>query len=76
MLPSLESPASYPIPTRPGIIYGVGFVADRHHPAVVHSEYAVIVLSVEDGDANKQMRVWSDIHCNTLWRCCEGITSS
>lgn len=43
-------------------IYGVDFVAYRHHPALVHSEFAVLVLA--DGDANWRLRLWSDIHCN------------
>ncbi|KAK6235367.1 hypothetical protein QUC31_019111 [Theobroma cacao] len=47
---------------RPGLQYGVDFVAYRHHPALVHSEYAVLVLSEGDNDLNGRLRVWSDIH--------------
>ena len=54
----------------PGLQYGVDFVAYRHHPSLVHSEYAVIVLS--EGDVGR-LRVWSDIQ--TLWKCCENIVS-
>ncbi|KAL3843487.1 hypothetical protein ACJIZ3_000890 [Penstemon smallii] len=51
---------------RPGSQYGVDFVAYRHHPALVHSEYAVLVLSENDG--NGRLSVWSDFHC-TLRLC-------
>ncbi|KAJ4953756.1 hypothetical protein NE237_030588 [Protea cynaroides] len=44
---------------RPGSQYGVDFVAYRHHPALVHSEYAVVVLS--EGGENRRLRVWSDL---------------
>ncbi|GFZ13179.1 splicing endonuclease 2 [Actinidia rufa] len=53
---------------RPRSQYGVDFVAYRHHPALVHSEYAVLVLSEEDDNANGRLRVWSDFHC-TLRLC-------
>ncbi|KAK2967338.1 hypothetical protein RJ640_017058 [Escallonia rubra] len=53
---------------RSGSQYGVDFVAYRHHPSLVHSEYAVLVLSKESGDANGRLRVWSDFHC-TLRLC-------
>ncbi|KAL0390146.1 UNVERIFIED_CONTAM: tRNA-splicing endonuclease subunit Sen2-1 [Sesamum calycinum] len=51
-----------------GSQYGVDFVAYRHHPALVHSEYAVLVLSDEEGDRSARLRVWSDFHC-TLRLC-------
>ncbi|KAH0860126.1 hypothetical protein HID58_088387 [Brassica napus] len=44
---------------RSGLQYGVHFVAYRHHPSLVHSEYSVLVQS---GDSNR-LRVWSDVHC-------------
>uniref|UniRef100_M4CE72 tRNA-intron lyase n=1 Tax=Brassica campestris TaxID=3711 RepID=M4CE72_BRACM len=44
---------------RSGLQYGVDFVAYRHHPSLVHSEYSVLVQS---GDSNR-LRVWSDVHC-------------
>ncbi|PHU15884.1 hypothetical protein BC332_17089 [Capsicum chinense] len=53
---------------RSGSQYGVDFVAYRHHPALVHSEYAVLVLSAQVGSANGRLRVWSDFHC-TLRLC-------
>ncbi|XP_073139250.1 tRNA-splicing endonuclease subunit Sen2-1-like isoform X2 [Henckelia pumila] len=53
---------------RAGSQYGVDFVVYRHHPALVHSEYAVLVLSEEDDDANGRLRVWSDFNC-TLRLC-------
>lgn len=52
---------------RSGLQYGVDFVAYRHHPALVHSEYAVLV-SKGDDDLNDRLRVWSDVHC-TLRLC-------
>ncbi|KAL6511035.1 hypothetical protein OROGR_022159 [Orobanche gracilis] len=53
---------------RAGSQYGVDFVAYRHHPALVHSEYAVIVLSDEDEGKNARLKAWSDFHC-TLRLC-------
>ncbi|KAL3618633.1 hypothetical protein CASFOL_037715 [Castilleja foliolosa] len=53
---------------RAGSQYGVDFVAYRHHPALVHSEYAVIVLSDEDYCRNDRLKAWSDFHC-TLRLC-------
>ncbi|KAM3374133.1 tRNA-splicing endonuclease subunit Sen2-1 [Capsicum galapagoense] len=53
---------------RSGSQYGVDFVAYRHHPALVHSEYAVLVLSAQVVSANVRLRVWSDFHC-TLRLC-------
>ncbi|KAH6824959.1 splicing endonuclease 1 [Perilla frutescens var. hirtella] len=44
------------------------FVAYRHHPALVHSEYAVLALSDEDANTNARLKVWSDFHC-TLRLC-------
>lgn len=48
---------------RSGSQYGVDFVAYRHHPALVHSEYSVLVLSGENENANGRLRAWSDFHC-------------
>ncbi|XP_060168874.1 tRNA-splicing endonuclease subunit Sen2-1-like [Lycium barbarum] len=54
---------------RSGSQYGVDFVAYRHHPALVHSEYAVLVLSsAQKGTCNGRLRVWSDFQC-TLRLC-------
>lgn len=52
---------------RPGAQYGVDFVVYRHHPALVHSEYGVVVLSGgdDDDDCNVRLREWSDFHCTT-----------
>ncbi|XP_062002589.1 tRNA-splicing endonuclease subunit Sen2-1-like [Rosa rugosa] len=58
-----------------GITYGADFVAYRHHPELVHSEYAVIVsLEEEEGGANNRLRVWSDVHCAT--RLCGGVAKT
>ncbi|KAL2488884.1 tRNA-splicing endonuclease subunit Sen2-2 [Forsythia ovata] len=48
---------------RAGSQYGVDFVAYRHHPSLVHSEYAVLILSAEDDNSNGRLRVWSDFQC-------------
>lgn len=51
---------------RSGAQYGVDFIVYRHHPARVHSEYGVLVLSDgDDKDQNGRLRVWSDVHCTT-----------
>ncbi|KAI5577473.1 hypothetical protein POPTR_009G131500v4 [Populus trichocarpa] len=56
---------------RPGLQYGVDFVAYQHHPSLVHSEYAVIVLS--EGDTGR-LRVWSDFHCTI--RLCGSVAKT
>ncbi|KAI4365405.1 hypothetical protein MLD38_021391 [Melastoma candidum] len=43
---------------RPGSQYGVDFVAYRHHPALVHSEYAVLVLKDGDGHDINDLAVY------------------
>ncbi|XP_040994476.1 tRNA-splicing endonuclease subunit Sen2-1-like [Juglans microcarpa x Juglans regia] len=48
-----------------GSTYGVDFVAYRHHPSLVHSEYAVLVLSEGEDEVNGRLRLWSDLHCTT-----------
>lgn len=53
---------------RSGSQYGVDFVAYRHHPSLVHSEYAVLVSAEAEGNASGRLKVWSDIHC-TLRLC-------
>lgn len=42
-----------------GSLYGGDFVAYRHHPALVHSEYTVLVLS-GGSNGNGRLRVWTD----------------
>ncbi|KAL5755748.1 hypothetical protein ACOSQ2_020494 [Xanthoceras sorbifolium] len=59
---------------RPGSQYGVDFVAYRHHPSLIHSEYAVLVLSEGDDDANGRLRVWSDFHCTI--RLCGSVAKT
>ncbi|GJT79550.1 cytochrome P450 81F3-like protein [Tanacetum coccineum] len=57
---------------RSGCQYGVDFVAYRHHPSLVHSEYGVLVLPEGNGNGNgngnDRLRVWSDFQC-TLRLC-------
>lgn len=48
---------------RSGSQYGVDYVAYRHHPALVHSEYAVLVLSERKANSNARLRLWSDMYC-------------
>ncbi|XP_022146301.1 tRNA-splicing endonuclease subunit Sen2-1 [Momordica charantia] len=61
---------------RPGSQYGVDFVAYRHHPALVHSEFAVLVLSEGGGDSNEngRLRVWSDFLCTI--RLCGSVAKT
>ncbi|KAJ0021474.1 hypothetical protein Pint_32233 [Pistacia integerrima] len=61
---------------RSGSQYGVDFVAYCHHPSLVHSQYAVLVLSEgDDGDnANQRLREWSDIHCTI--RLCGSVAKT
>ncbi|PWA72953.1 tRNA endonuclease-like domain-containing protein [Artemisia annua] len=57
---------------RSGCQYGVDFVAYRHHPSLVHSEYGVLVLpegnAIGNMNGNDRLRVWSDFQC-TLRLC-------
>ncbi|XP_010503178.1 PREDICTED: tRNA-splicing endonuclease subunit Sen2-1 [Camelina sativa] len=46
---------------RSGLQYGVDFVVYRHHPSLVHSEYAVLVQSIGENDG---LKAWSDVHCS------------
>lgn len=50
---------------RSGLQYGTDFVAYRHHPALVHSEFAVVVVleGVEFGGRCGRLKVWSDLLC-------------
>jgi tRNA-splicing endonuclease subunit Sen2 len=55
---------------------GVDYVVYRHHPALVHSEYAVIV-DWEKGKEEKKgdrLKVWSDLHCAI--RACNGVAKA
>ncbi|EPS57289.1 hypothetical protein M569_17530, partial [Genlisea aurea] len=57
---------------RDGSQYGVDFVAYRHHPSLVHSEFAVLVLpSSSSGD---RLRSWSDFHCTV--RLCGSVAKT
>ncbi|OMO77242.1 tRNA-splicing endonuclease [Corchorus olitorius] len=59
---------------RSGLQYGVDFVAYHHHPALVHSEYAVLALSEGENDLNGRLRVWSDVHCTV--RLCGSVAKT
>ncbi|KAK9666424.1 hypothetical protein RND81_14G183700 [Saponaria officinalis] len=54
--------------------YGVDYVAYCYHLALVHSEYAVIVLSGKNGDPRERLKVWSDLHCAI--RLCGGVAKT
>lgn len=55
---------------RAGAQYGGDFVAYRHHPALAHSEYVVIVMLEGDDDddagngSNTRLKLWSDLQCS------------
>ncbi|WOL00466.1 putative tRNA-splicing endonuclease subunit Sen2 [Canna indica] len=50
---------------RSGTHYGADFVAYRHHPALVHAEYAVLVIPEKDGNVNNaRLSQWSDLCCS------------
>ncbi|KAH9324544.1 hypothetical protein KI387_004722, partial [Taxus chinensis] len=55
---------------RSGLQYGADFVAYRHHPALVHSEYAVIVSSEAD-DRQARLTTWSD--WQSMLRLCGSV---
>jgi tRNA-splicing endonuclease subunit Sen2 len=48
-----------------GLQYGAEFVAYRHHPALVHSEFAVTVVPEGKafGTRCSRMKVWSELLC-------------
>ncbi|KAL5200236.1 hypothetical protein ABZP36_021439 [Zizania latifolia] len=50
---------------RSGLQYGADFVAYSHHPALVHSEFAVVVVpeGAEFGNRCGRLKVWSDLLC-------------
>lgn len=48
---------------RAGSQYGVDYVAYCRHPALVHSEYTVLVLSDRNGSSNGRLRLWSNLYC-------------
>ncbi|ONK74707.1 tRNA-splicing endonuclease subunit Sen2-2 [Asparagus officinalis] len=61
---------------RSGTQYGGDFVAYRHHPALVHSEFVVIVMTEGDDDdgSNERLRVWSDLQCGL--RVCGSVAKT
>ncbi|KAK9113396.1 hypothetical protein Syun_020193 [Stephania yunnanensis] len=59
---------------RSGSQYGVDYVAYRHHPALVHSEYAVLVSSEGAGNESPRLKVWSDFHCTI--RLCGSVAKT
>ncbi|AQK67323.1 tRNA-splicing endonuclease subunit Sen2 [Zea mays] len=50
---------------RSGLQYGADFVAYRHHPALVHSEFTVVVAPEGKafGTRCARMEVWSEVLC-------------
>ncbi|KAK9104090.1 hypothetical protein Scep_020934 [Stephania cephalantha] len=59
---------------RSGSQYGVDYVAYRHHPTLVHSEYAVLVSSEGAGNESPRLKVWSDFHCTI--RLCGSVAKT
>ncbi|KAL2933345.1 tRNA-splicing endonuclease subunit Sen2-1 [Bienertia sinuspersici] len=59
---------------RTGSQYGVDYVAYRHHPALVHSEYAVLVLPERNGNSSGRLGLWSDLY-DTI-RLCGGVAKT
>lgn len=59
---------------RSGSQYGVDYVVYRHHPALVHSEYAVIVLSERNSSSSERLKLWSDFY-GTI-RLCGGVAKT
>ncbi|XP_010253526.1 PREDICTED: tRNA-splicing endonuclease subunit Sen2-1 [Nelumbo nucifera] len=59
---------------RSGFQYGVDFVAYHYHPALVHSEYAILVLSEGSDDVNGRLNVWSDLKC--MVRLCGSVVKT
>ncbi|KAG8471554.1 hypothetical protein CXB51_036424 [Gossypium anomalum] len=59
---------------RSGLHYGADFVAYRHLPALIHSEYAVLALSKGDNELNSRLRVWSDVDCTV--RLCGNVAKT
>ncbi|XP_071686215.1 tRNA-splicing endonuclease subunit Sen2-1-like [Rutidosis leptorrhynchoides] len=57
---------------RSGCQYGADFVAYRHHPSLVHSEYCVLVLS--ESNVNDRLRVWSDYQ--SMVRICGSVNKT
>ncbi|XP_021860294.2 tRNA-splicing endonuclease subunit Sen2-2 [Spinacia oleracea] len=55
-----------------GSQYGVDYVAYRHHPALVHSEYAILVLSGRK-DCGR-LKLWSDMYGTV--RLCGGVAKT
>ncbi|KAG6528662.1 hypothetical protein ZIOFF_010846 [Zingiber officinale] len=49
---------------RSGTNYGVDFIAYRHHPALVHAEYAVLVIPEKDSNAKiDRLSSWPGLCC-------------
>ncbi|KAK8961442.1 putative tRNA-splicing endonuclease subunit Sen2 [Platanthera guangdongensis] len=61
---------------RAGTQYGADFVAYRHHPSLVHSDYAVIILQEGDDNMrqNERLRSWPDVHCSI--RVCGSVAKT
>nr|XP_024367926.1 tRNA-splicing endonuclease subunit Sen2-1-like isoform X2 [Physcomitrium patens] len=56
---------------RSGIQYGADFMAYRHHPALVHSDYAVIVM-VEGHE--ERMKTWTEMQA--MNRLCGSVAKT
>ncbi|KAJ7530468.1 hypothetical protein O6H91_14G004500 [Diphasiastrum complanatum] len=57
---------------RAGIQYGADFMAYRHHPALVHSDYAVLVMAEEE--EKPRMNTWTEVHA--MNRLCGSVAKT
>ncbi|CAM6113461.1 unnamed protein product [Calypogeia fissa] len=55
-----------------GIQYGADFMAYRHHPALVHSDYAVLVMVGER--KQERLSTWTDLH--SMQRLCGSVAKT
>ncbi|XP_024534705.1 tRNA-splicing endonuclease subunit Sen2-1-like isoform X1 [Selaginella moellendorffii] len=57
---------------RPGPQYGADFMAYRHHPTLVHSDYAVLVIPADDPQS--RLASWTDVQGMT--RLCGSVAKT
>ncbi|KAL3698301.1 hypothetical protein R1sor_012377 [Riccia sorocarpa] len=55
-----------------GIQFGADFMAYRHHPSLVHSDYAVLVMSGEEKAS--RVSTWTDVHA--MGRLCGSVAKT
>ncbi|BFI28699.1 tRNA-splicing endonuclease subunit Sen2 [Marchantia polymorpha subsp. ruderalis] len=55
-----------------GIQFGADFMAYRHHPALVHSDYAVLVMLGEERQS--RLNTWTELHA--MGRLCGSVAKT